>query len=72
LKKGQILVTKVGTLHKHASWKKIVVVSARIVVGDWYYNKESTPAKNERFKCTKIILNQMQSSVHLSSINKIM
>jgi hypothetical protein len=46
LKKGQILVTKVGTLHKHASWKKIVVVSARIVVGDWYYNKESTPAKN--------------------------
>lgn len=71
-RKGQIIVTEVGgTLNKHVSWEKIVVASARIVVGDWYYNKESTRANNERFKCTKIVLNQMQYSVHLSSRNKI-
>jgi hypothetical protein len=58
-------------LHKHASWKKIVVASARIVVGDWYYNKESTCVKNERFKHTKIVINKMQSSVRLSFRNKI-
>ncbi len=51
--------------------KKIVVALAIIVVGNWYYNKESACAKNERFKCTKTILNQMQSSIHLSSRNKI-
>jgi hypothetical protein len=61
--KDKFLSPKLDMLSKHVGWKqKKIVASIGIVVGDWYYDKESTPAKNERFyvsRCIEIILNQL-------------
>ncbi len=43
--KGKFLSSKLDTLHKHVGWKKTIVGSIGIVVGDWY--KESTCKKRE-------------------------
>jgi hypothetical protein len=60
---SSFLITKVGYVVK-TCWleKKIVVASIGIVVRDWYYEKESTHAKNERFyvsRCIETMLNQL-------------
>jgi len=48
--------------------KKTIIVSSEVVIGDWYYNKESTHAKNERLyvgKWFEIFLSLMQFGVYL-------
>jgi hypothetical protein len=50
--------------------KKIVIASIGMTIGDWYYNKDSTHAKNERLygsTYTEKKLYQLQFNVHLSS-----
>ncbi len=46
--KDKFLSLKLDILQKHVSWKKIVSASIGMNVGDWYFNKDSTHATNER------------------------
>jgi uncharacterized protein (DUF2164 family) len=46
--KDKFLSSKLDTLQKHVGWKKIFVDFIGIAIGGWYYNKESTHAKNEK------------------------
>ncbi len=57
--KRQILVIEVGYFEETCwSEKKTIVASIGIVVGDWYYNKKSTHAKNERLYIGRDLLKQ--------------
>jgi hypothetical protein len=46
--KNKFLSSNLDTLQKHVGWKKIFVAFVGIVIGDWYYDKKSTHAKNEK------------------------
>jgi len=59
---------KLDILYKHDGLKKSIIASSKVVIGDWYYNKEFTRAKNERLyvgRCFKIDMNLMQFNVNI-------
>jgi hypothetical protein len=47
--KDKFLLSNLDIFHKHVGWKKLFVTFVGIVIRDWYYNKESIHAKNEKF-----------------------
>jgi len=47
--KDKFLSPKLDILHKHVGWKFFFIDFIGITFGDWYYNQESTHAKNEKF-----------------------